>query len=360
MIRDLLLEALNKRLFLDLTLLILTYGLSWLVVLKLGFRILKADVRLKTILPGALLGALISISKPFLPEIVNFFITMIPLVFFLKFYGKTKLIISCWVTFLLLLATSIGPLLIINPLSNSNQIMAFFFYSTRYGIIVAVLIETLIPAILLMLFFVFNVSLIPSPGRILSTVDFVDVYLFGALLFWCYNSFMRIWKNIGNIPRQIFLGLEIECFVAAGALVALYIRKVNTQKRLENAQLQYQELTETHQRLREDKLDPQELDNFLDKLLKIKDLNLNTEQNLRNLPILKSRPEFTRRERVIIRLIAKGYDNPKIARELHLSGNYITNVISDIRGKLSEQMDEGISDRMLVIYAIYWSEINKQ
>lgn len=343
--RELLLEIFHKWLILDLVLLLLSFIISWLVVLKLGFKILKAEVSLKKILLGALVGTLVSLFKPFLLGIINFFITMLPMVFFLKSNGKTKWIIACWVTFLLILTTAIGPILIISPLAGSSQTLTFFFHDTIYGRIISVLIETLVPAILLMLLKVFNVSLIPSPGKRLTNVDFVDIYLFFALLFWCYKSTMRIWEGVGNILYQAFIILAIEWTLAAGAVVGFYIKKVNTQKKLEHTM-------EMYQSLKESKIDPQELNDFSDKLLKT--LNPNTDIDFP--PYIVSLPEikFTRREQDVIRLIEQGYNNDEIAQEICVVPGRVANIISDIISKT------GLSDRKLTVYAMYWVRKNKK
>jgi DNA-binding CsgD family transcriptional regulator len=344
MTRQLLLEMFNKGLILDLILIIFAFGILWITILKLGFGILKVTVKLTGIIPGVLFGVFISFIKPFLPGIFFFFIVMLPTILLLKIYGKTKWIIACWVTFLLLLFSNVGPMFIIGPLVNSNQAIASFIFETTYGVMLGTLSEALFPAILLMILKVFNVSMIPSPGKAINAVDFFDIYLFGALLFWCYDSFMTIWEVVKKSPKQLLFRPIAVWIVAAGTILAFYIKKVNTQKKLEQT-------LEMYQNLKESKVDPQELNDFSDKLLKTLNRNTNIDfpPYIINLPEIK----FTRREQDVIRLIEQGYNNDEIARNLSIVPGRVANIISDLISKT------GLSDRKLTVYAMYWVKQNK-
>lgn len=348
MTRQLLLEIFNKRLFLDLILLMLSFGITWSVILKSGFRILKVDVRLKKIIPGAVLLTFISIFlKPVLPGIIFFFITMLPLMFLLKFYGKTKWIIAGWVNFLLLLFSNIGPMLIIIPLSNSNRALASFFLTSRYGVMIGGLCESLFPALLLLFFSIFNVSLIPSPGKILSTVDFIDIYIFGALLFWCYDSVMRILEVVQDGSKQAFLKLGMEWAIAAGAVLAFYIKKVNSQKKLEYAINKIQELDNSNN----------EKSAKLEQLKEIIATLAPSAQNVDNQPSESTSTEvsLTTNEMKVLQIIAnEGKSNKEIADILQLSEGYVKNIVRKILKKTN------LADRtQLAIYALKNDLIDK-
>jgi hypothetical protein len=348
MTRQLLLEALNKWLFLDLILLMLVYGISWIIILELGFSLLKVKIKIKNIIIGALLGAFVSLFiKPLIPGIANFFVTLIPLLFFLKFYGKTKWVIACWVTFILLLSTSLGPLLIITPLISSDHTLVSFFHGNRYGIILGTLVETIGITILLLFFKIFNIYLIPNPKRMIFT-NFNDIFIFGGLLFLCYYQFMLIWEGVKNTPILFLIKPFVGFMVAAGVFIAFSIKKGYDQKK-----------DQVYQQLKESKVDLQDLVSFSHKLNKT--LNPDTDPIFESLPKFTSAPEFTSREKDVIHLIAKGYDNAAISKKLHLSKESVGNLIVPIRAKINEQIVDGIpiSDRMLVVYAIYWSRMNK-
>lgn len=304
MTRELFFEMFNKCLVLDLILLLLSFEVTWIVLLKLGFKILKVEVNYKAIIIGAFVSALISLFvRPFFPGIFTFFI-IIPLVVFLKFFGKTKWIIACWVTFLIFSLSSVGALLIISPLLK-NQAMASFFFKSRYGVMIGSLTEGLVPAVLYMLLKISNFSLIPSPGKLLKSVDFIDVYVFGALLFWCYDALMKIWECFLSNPEQFILKQLIVWGLATGAVLAFYIKKVNTQKSMEFAANKIQELT-------------------------------NNQQNI-------TPPDLDPREKLIVRCIIEGMTNKEIAAKVQMSRGGIGNAITPIYKKL------GVESRVQLI-----------
>jgi DNA-binding CsgD family transcriptional regulator len=344
--RQLLLEILNKRLFFDLTLLVLVFLVSWLTVLTLGFRILKVDIKLNRILPGALFGALISLFlKPFVPGMTPFFTILVPMFLFLKFYGKTKWVIASWVTFLVILSTSIGPLVVIVPLAGSNHALSSFFFMTSYGVMIITIAETLIPAILLAFLKIFNISLIPRSGKVLTSIDFVDVYLFGALLFLCYHLFMQIWECAKNTPLQFLIKPGIVFMVAAAALIALYIKKVNDQKKFEvfnqdewkEDRNKIKDLTKTNNRLTSEYLENKKLLGLVLKQISDKqeiDDEIIDQLKLHAIPADNSAKfKFRSSEIEIINLIAEGKSNDEIGKETHRSPNTVRGMISEILKK---------------------------
>jgi DNA-binding CsgD family transcriptional regulator len=325
MTRQLLLEIFNQRLFLDLVLFILSYGLSWIVILKLGFKILQVDIKFKSLITATLLGSFVALFiKPFTPGIATFFITLAPLLLSLKFYGKTKWIIASWVTFLLILATSIGLLIIIVPLAGLNRAFASFFYVSRYGMMVGVLIETLIPAILLGFLNIFNISLIPRPGKVKTFIAFIEVYIFGALLFLCYHSFMQIWEGSRNIALQFFIKPFIAFLVAAGALVALYLKKVNDQKKLEEFNEQFLNKVES---LTSDIQKKQDLLDFVQGLSQKKGVKVVEPEDPKIF--------FTPRELQVIKLYCDGNSYKEIGDILEIGERTVSGNIGSIKNKIN-------------------------
>lgn len=310
MSRQLFLEMFSKWLILDFILLLLSFGFTWYVFIILGFKILKAEVKLKGILLGAIIGALISIFiRPFFSGIFTFFI-IVPLILFLKFCGKAKWIIACWVTFLIFCLSSIGSLLVINPLLN-NQAAASFFFKTRYGVMLGSLSEMLIPGVLLIFLKIYHIPFIPSPGKLLKSTDFVDIYVFGALLFWCYDSLMNVWKFLLNNPEQFMLKPLVIWGVSTGAVIAFYLLKVNNQKKLELAASKIQELTDNQQKHNDfSKIPP---------------------------------PDLDPREKLIVRCIIEGMTNKEIAAKVQMSRGGIGNAITPIYKKL------GVESRVQLI-----------
>jgi DNA-binding CsgD family transcriptional regulator len=339
MTRDLLLEALNKWYILDLILLIFTFMLAWFSVLTVGFHMLKVEVKLKRTIPVVLLLAFISLFlKPFTPGAWAFFVILIPLILFLKFYSKVKWTIAFWVTSILLLSTAVFPMLLIMPLTSSNRALASFFFTTRYGVMITSLTEAIGAVVLLAFLNIFNTLLIPKPVRTVTFTDFIDIYIFSALLFLCYYEFMKIWGSSNQFLMKSF----IVWLVAAGALVGFYIKKINDQKKDQKKDQEYQ-------RLKESKIDPQELENYCNLIIK----NLNNP----DIPDFAdiSDIEFTRREEDILQLLAQGKSNGEIAQILFLSQGRVTNIVSDVKSKTC------LEDRnKLVLYAIYWVRKKKK
>lgn len=133
----------------------------------------------------------------------------------------------------------------------------------------------------------------------------------------------------------------------------------------ENIELmqKYKELKELYEHLQEEKVDPQALVSLSNIMLNYGNLivkNLNSISNIDIAPDFVNSVleiKFTRREQDVLRLIGHGYDNAGIAKELMLAEGSVVNLVVSIRAKLAEKID--INDRMLAVYAVYWSKINK-
>jgi hypothetical protein len=112
-------------------------------VLFLGLKILKVERKLSSIIPYALAGSFIAVFiKSFVPNPLAFFISLVPLLVFLKILSKARWIVSAWVVVLLLLVNTIGPWLLISPLSSINRSISFFFFENKFGLPIIGLIET--------------------------------------------------------------------------------------------------------------------------------------------------------------------------------------------------------------------------
>jgi hypothetical protein len=107
MTEQFLLEIFDKGQYLELICLFLVYEISWMITIKLGFTILQVDIKLKNTIIGALpLSCIALFVKPLASDgIISIFITLIPLLLLLKFYGKSKWRVACWITFISILST---------------------------------------------------------------------------------------------------------------------------------------------------------------------------------------------------------------------------------------------------------------
>ena len=349
MVRELLLNIVNKWRMSDLIVLLLlsfSFLIVWFTSLILGLKILNIKIKLKHIIPGTLFLMFISIFiKPFIPGVFAFFVTLIPVIILIKSYSKTKWLFACWVTFIVLLTSSIGPMLFINPISSINHDIGLFFFKSTYGLPIMGLIEALGGVLLLGILSIFDIPLTPDPKRPLKSVEFISAYVFLVLCYWCYNLTIDIWKNPMQFPMQPLLKWTI----TSAAMVGFYIYKISSQKKEQEYQKKEQEKDLEIQRLKESKVDSQELVDFSDKLHKTLNpaVDIDTEYPvyITSMPELK----FTRREREILQLIAQGYSNEEIANMLFIAPGTVANMISqNITPKT------GLSDRKLVAYAVYW------
>jgi len=356
MVRELLLNIVNKWRMSDLIVLLLlmfAFSTVWYISLISGLKILTVKINFKHIISGTFLGGFISLFiKPFIPGGLAFFVTLIPLIIFLRFYSKTKWLIACWVTFIVLLASSIGPMLLISPISSINHNIGSFLFKNMYGLPIMSLIEALGVVLLLVIRSIFDIPLIPDPKRPLKSIEFIAVYIFLVLCYWCYNLTIDIWKNPMHFSTQSILKWTI----TSAAVIGFTIFKISDRKKEQEYQKKdqekEQEIIEKNleiQRLKESKVDSQELVDFSDKLHKTLNpaVDIDTEYPvyITSMPELK----FTRREREILQLIAQGYSNEEIANMLFIAPGTVANMISqNITPKT------GLSDRKLVAYAVYW------
>jgi DNA-binding CsgD family transcriptional regulator len=350
MVRDLLLDIVNKWRISDLIvllLLIFAFSAVWYSSLILGLKILNIKVKFKRIILGVFLGVFISLFiKPFIPGAFAFFFTLIPLIILIRFYSKTKWLFACWVTFIDLLASSIGPMLLINPISSINHNIGLFLFKSMYGLPIMSLIEALGVVLLLLILNIFDISLAPDPKRPLKSIEFVAVYVFLAIGYGCYCLTIDIWKH----PMQFSTWTLINWTIAAGALVAFYIYKIYSQKKDQAKDQEIQRLKEKENK----KVDSQDLVDFSDKLhntLKPPDIDSEFPVYITSMPEI----EFTKREQEILQLIAQGYTNKEIAKALFLSVGRVGNIISE-----NLIPKTGLSDRKLAVYAVYWVKKNKK
>lgn len=350
MVRDLLLDIVNKWRISDLILLfllMLTFILSWLATLSLGLKILKVEIKIKRIIPGILLGSFISLFiKPFIPGALAFFSFLIPFLVFLKYYSKAKWIVASWVTFLVLLCSAIFPVLI-SPLLGSNHDLSLFFSQNKYSLPITGLMEPLGATLVLTFLTIFNIPLIPSPTPLLTSIDFYDIYLFLALCFWCFLSSIEVWKNLMRFSMwSLFVWT-----VAVAAFFAFYFHKINEQRKNQEYQKREQAQEQLIQELREEKnkkVGPQDIEEFSDRLqntLKPADIDSEFPVYITSLPEM----EFNDREQEILQLLAEGYSNPEIAKTLCLSTGRVANIISN-----NITPKTGLSERKLILYAAYW------
>jgi DNA-binding NarL/FixJ family response regulator len=357
MTQKLLLELINGQMLVPLGLLLINNVLQMIIILKLGLRILKADNPMKVILNGAiLLGSFNLFVKPLISVgFVPFLLPIVSIVLALKFYSKSRLIICTWVTFVLMISTTLGPLLVISPLASSDPTAKAFFFDDPYGVLLGSFMEAVGPAVLLMMFTLFKLEIIPSPGKLLSRVDFFDIHLFLGLVYWCYRSTMYLWTAVQKGSRLDSLWPLIDWLVSASMVVVYYLKKVHDQKKHEQMIKEFEEekakLIEKAEQLaanqeHDKSFGFQQLNQAVDDFfynVKYKRKTIVQQMKSQGDPEsakLAAQISLEPREKDIIRLIHEGLSHKEIADKLDLTEGTVKNATSALLKKVKLRSKE--------------------
>jgi DNA-binding CsgD family transcriptional regulator len=327
MTQEMLLKLINGQMWVPLSLHLINFVLAAAIMLKLGLRILKSDKPLIILLIGVLLiGSFNLFIKPFLViGLIAFLLPIVEWVLALKFYSKSQLIICTWVSFLLLIATTIGPLLVITPLTATTPATKAFFFDDPYGGVITGLLEAAGPGILLVMLTLFKFELIPSPGKLLRPFDFWDIYLFLGVVYWCFRSTMNLLTAAQQGTRLTTLWPIVDWLVAGSLGVAYYFRKVHDQKK-------YEQMA--------NKID--ELDNSLNA----------ARPNSGTIP--NSYLMLEPREREVLKLLALAMPIKAIASQLFMDRKTVSNYITRICDKLKLEKEH------LPVYAFAIGLVSKE
>ncbi|HEX3045156.1 MAG TPA: LuxR C-terminal-related transcriptional regulator [Bacillota bacterium] len=368
MTRKLLLELINGQLFIPLSLHLINSVLQMIVILKLGLRILRVDHPLKALLAGALLlGSFNLFVSPFISYgLVTFFLPIVIIVLALTYYSKSRLVICSWVSFLLMIATTICPLLVIYPLAATDPVAKVFFFENPYGLLINGLLEAAGPGILLMMLTLFKFELIPSPGKLLRRTDFFDIYLFFGIVYWCFRSTMSLWNAARQGSSLTSLWPFIDWMVSGSMGVAYYFRKVHDQKKHETMTREFedekekliQEFEEEKEKLQQ-KADELATNQEHEKSFEFQQLNQAVDEFFYNVKYkrktivqqMKSQgdPESVKladqislepREKDIIRYIYQGLSHKEIADRLDLTEGTVKNATSILLKKVNLRSKE--------------------
>ena len=317
--------------------------------MRLGFQIMGAKVRSKSVFLGSLSGAFCNLFlKPFVPGMFTVFILVIPLAIMLKVYAKSKYIIAFWVSVLVLLIIMIGSILIISPLCSLKPSIGPFLSQNPFGQCIGSLMESAFAMITLLLLSIFNVSLIPAMENLYATVNFVDIYLFGALFYWFYNASMRLFISEINNPKQIPFKLIAEWLVSTGAVIGLCIRQINVKNIKRNSICQQEKIQKLIDNNRELSVTNQELNEKVLKAQNNKYDNIDSNiQSTENLPIIKKKsykiPDpkgnpakitIGSSEMSVLLLIGFGKSNKEVTDLTGLADGTVRNIVTKLLSKL--------------------------
>lgn len=354
--KQLLFQLINQKMYMDLAFLLISYWISWWIVLALGLKIMEVKVG-KAILLGAFIGALCTFFlKPLLPGFFSVLTLIIPLILLLKFYGKARLVVCCWLTFVLLLITIFGAALIDNSLSSiNNKNIVHFLFETPFGISILALLENVFPAIALLFLKVLDISVMPSIENILTKVNFIDVYLQGAIFYWFYDSSIILLSDLVNNPRHPKMHLFAKWLISGGTLTGLMIRQIHFKKIQKKVVLNEKEKVRLQNKIQELTKDNQELININqelnEKVLKAQKssmVNDNTNKiDTDILPVIKKKfykiPDINGNpdkikigssEMNVLLLIGFGKSNKEIVEITGLKDGTVRNLVTSLLDKL--------------------------
>lgn len=360
MTKQLLIEILSRRLFVELTLIILTYALVWFVNLNLSFQILGVNVKFIKMAPGVLIGVLYSLyGRQILGNLVYGLTSVCLIVILIKAIGRIPFIKAFWTAVLVVFIIGIGVLAIQEPLCSLSRRNASFFLGTPYGIVAGSLIELLFPAIATLVLSIVPISLVPPFRKQTTLLDCLAVFLFGDMFFIFCNTAIRILLSFKSSARNIpdfNLTSEWAAVIAGG--ISFYIIITLTRKEHDRERRVFEEeKTELLSKIRE--LINTNNNLIVDDIVyKIQNVNgaVNGQSNS-NVVLTNVNPLqllLTPREKVVLELVVQGKTNKEIAAEIYLSEGGIKNIITKLLGKLK------VEDRtQLAVFAVKNNLVNK-
>jgi DNA-binding NarL/FixJ family response regulator len=394
--RELLLEIIDKQLFVALLCIIIAFLICWFFVLKLGFLFLNMRISFKKIFPLILIGSLYSFwSRQLLPLPAMGIGLPIIMAFLLWITAREIHPLKCgWAGMLAMLFSGAGDIIILGPVCSANQHIAFFLLKTAWGYLISTACEFFFPALALIILPQilpkFKKPLLPpigpqsdrldltvalvyfgmySTSHIATLVLFLGVisgsHLISLLLvlLWAIAIFtVLLYFRIINIMQKKF-DLQISGLEAAKKLLEEENAKLEANKaglEAEKAKLEVEkaELIKKVRKLSsannmETALKSQRLDKiineFFDRVNDIKNPDVEPENNreidrAESGPVLKPvnwvKYQLKPSDRLILKYIAEGKMNKEIADEIYLTEGTVKNNIT----KLFKRF--GVKDRV--------------
>lgn len=240
--KDVLIEIINKKLFLELALTILVFLLVWSVVLKLGLQILGIKTGIKKIISAAAILCLYSLlGKQFIPKLFFGLIIVVLIALLLRIIGKVSFLKALWAALIAFLIMGIGTILIQSPLCSIYKDLVVFFIKNPLGCIVGSLIEMTFPAIALFILSTFKLALIPPVKTKFTRFDFWGILTFGLLFYSVYSASLRLLTSLHENSQHIFTNLISEWVAAITTVVVYYIVLALTKRQREYEREKYAE-----------------------------------------------------------------------------------------------------------------------
>lgn len=240
--REILQEIINNGLYLHFIVILAGYFLNILVALKLGFRFLGITINNKKLVIGIITGIIYcTVGKQILSEAIFGFGLVILFMLLFKFFGGATIFKAFWAAFLVRLTSIISVIAIGDPLISFNRKIMVFLLKTPWGIAVGTLIELLFPAITLLIFTTFDISLAPPFRKRVTKLDFLGILQFGIFCFLIYNTSATILWSLQTKPNFFLLmRLIFEWIATLGAVFLFFLNRHLFRKKREQEQLQLQ------------------------------------------------------------------------------------------------------------------------
>jgi hypothetical protein len=233
MTKELYTSIIQNKLFFELFIIVISYVVYWVIMLKLSFCIASYNIKVKTLLP--LIGVMVLYSfyiKQFLPAVFAGIGMLVLNILILIHIGKVKLIKSLWAAFVTNLSTGLGDAFILGPLTT-NQSINYFIFNTPLGNVLGTIAETVFPAFLLFVIIRFKISLIPHIKKKPDRIDIMGITTLIFMFFIVFFFAIDLYSNIIN-PRYPYLILIMLLIASIGIIFGFVDIKRSLKKRYES------------------------------------------------------------------------------------------------------------------------------
>jgi hypothetical protein len=227
-----------SRLFLTIP----AHFLSWLVYFKLGFQLTGDKVKLRKMIPGVLVSGIYSLyARQYLPELIYGLLIMVLFAILLKVIGRMMILRAIGASGFVYLLVLFGIAVLKKPLLAGCNHTAFLVQIAS-GATTGTLIETVFPALALIIFSTFNISLIPSLKGRVTQLDFSDNLLFGILFFSIYNLTVMFLLSAKNIPSYTLMKIVIiELVLIAAGMLVFFMNRSLLKRQCEQEKLRFEQ-----------------------------------------------------------------------------------------------------------------------
>jgi hypothetical protein len=238
MIIEILPEYINIDLLPRLLLTIPAHFLSWLVFFKLGFQLTGDKVKIRKVILGALICGMYALcARERLPELVYGLLIVVLLAVLLTITGKIMILRAIWASGYVYWFILLGNAALVKPLLAWSKATGFLAKVASHAATGA-LMAAVFPALALLIFSTFNISLIPSVKNRVTGLDLWGNLLFGILILSIYNFTVMFCLNSQN-PALMKITITELVLIVIG-LMAFFIIRYLLERQREQENLRFQ------------------------------------------------------------------------------------------------------------------------